>query len=70
MTAKPMTLLNLHDDLAQCHPSLARGKVWCRRCGGSRAVDPAECLRSGWPICHGATMTIDSPEEQRALRCR
>ena len=28
-------------------------------------VDSAECMRIGWPKCHGETMTIDSPEERR-----
>lgn len=67
MTAKPMTL---HDNIAESHPSIARGSVWCRRCHASKGVDPAECLRSGWPRCCGATMTIDSPDEQRQLRAR
>ncbi len=49
--------------LAKCHPSLVRGQVWCRQCGATQKVDSAECLRSGWPLCCGYTMTIDSPEE-------
>ena len=27
-------------------------------------VDAAKCLREGWPKCHGATMSIDKPEER------
>ena len=50
--------------LAQVHPSLARGMVWCRTCGSSRRVDSSHALRHGWPKCCGYTMTIDSPEEQ------
>jgi len=53
--------------LAQCHPSLARGQVWCTACGATRRVDSASAFRHGWPKCCGFTMTIDSPEERRAL---
>lgn len=55
-------LNGLHDTLAASHPALARGQVWCRSCGATRKVDSARCLRSGWPKCCGATMTIDPPE--------
>jgi hypothetical protein len=61
--------IGLHDKLANCHPSLRRGQVWCRHCGAAMRVDSADCLRSGWPKCCGYTMTIDSPEE-RASRAR
>lgn len=53
--------------LATCHPSLTRGRVWCRTCGRTQRVDSGACLSRGWPKCCGFTMTIDSPEEQRAL---
>lgn len=46
------------------HPKLDRGRVWCRRCGATKAVDSAACLRHGWPSCCGETMTIDSPSER------
>lgn len=49
-------------------PKIARGQVWCRKCGGTRKVDGARALRTGWPKCCGQTMTIDSPEEQRGSR--
>lgn len=52
----------LHDVLAQSHPSLARGQVWCKECRATRKVDSAECFRSGWPKCCGYTMTIDHPD--------
>jgi hypothetical protein len=48
-------------------PQLARGLVWCTRCGRTEKVNAAECLRYGWPKCHGETMTIDSPEESKRL---
>ncbi len=60
--------MGLHETLATCHPSLTRGRVWCRKCGATRKVDSGECLRHGWPECCGETMTIDSPDEQRRLR--
>jgi hypothetical protein len=52
----------LHENLANCHPSIARGKVWCRTCGREKKVDPAESMRTGWPKCCGYTMTIDHPD--------
>jgi hypothetical protein len=50
--------------LAEAHPSLSRGMVWCRKCGRSEKVDGADCLRNGWPKCCGQTMTIDAPSER------
>lgn len=50
-----------YEKIAASHPALARGKVWCKTCGREERVDSAECLRSGWPLCHGSTMTIDNP---------
>ncbi len=50
-------------------PKLMRGRVWCRHCGrGPIQVNSTECLKSGWPKCCSSTMTIDSPEEQIALK--
>ena len=37
-------------------PSL--GKVWCSRCGKGLRVNAAACLVVGWPVCHGAKMTV------------
>lgn len=53
----------LYDTIAESHPSLLRGVVWCGRCGRSRAVDAARCLRDGWPRCCSITMSIDKPAE-------
>jgi len=58
----------IHNKLATCHPALIRGRVWCTTCGSSQAVNPAECLRTGWPKCCGYTMTIDSPEERAEFK--
>ncbi|MBE7465442.1 MAG: hypothetical protein HS116_18345 [Planctomycetes bacterium] len=55
----------VHEQIARSHPKLARGQVWCRRCGGTRKVDPAASLQAGWPKCCGATMTIDAPEARK-----
>lgn len=38
--------------------------VYCLKCGNTQAVDPADCLTSGWPTCCGETMTIDRPGER------
>lgn len=54
----------LYRQLAASHPSLARGEVWCTKCGAHQYVNPAKSLRWGWPRCCGFTMTIDSPEER------
>jgi len=52
---------SLHETLSNCHPSIARGKVWCRTCGREKKVNPAESMRTGWAKCCGYTMTIDHP---------
>lgn len=59
----------LHERIAEDVPQIKRGMVWCTVCSRSQKVDGADCLRHGWPKCHGLTMTIDSPEE-RALRAK
>lgn len=60
-------MTSLHDRIASSVPQIRRGAVWCRTCGQLQRVDGAYCLRHGWPHCCGQTMTIDSPDEQRAL---
>jgi hypothetical protein len=57
----------LHERIANDVPSIKRGIVWCTVCGRSQKVVGADCLRHGWPKCHGYTMTIDSPEERASL---
>ena len=56
-----------YENVTKSLNKLHRGRVWCRTCGQSQRVDSAHCIRNGWPKCCGETMTIDSPEEQRAL---
>lgn len=61
----------LYDKLANCHPSLSRGQVWCSKCGRTTHVNGSDALagrNGGWPRCCGYTMTIDSPEERVALK--
>lgn len=53
-----------YQQIAQSHPSLSRGIVWCCECGRSQKVNAAGALQIGWPKCCGYTMTIDSPEER------
>ena len=60
-------MTGLYQRMANSHPSLTRGQVWCKSCGATRRVDSAIALKSGWPKCCGYTMTIDSPEEQVRL---
>lgn len=52
---------SLYDTIAASHPSLLAGLVWCGRCGKSRSVDAARCLREGWPKCCESTMGLDKP---------
>lgn len=56
-------LMNIHETIAASDPALRRGQVWCKTCGRIETVDGAECLRSGWPKCCGATMSLGSPED-------
>ena len=60
--------LSIHERIADAVPQIKRGRVWCRTCGRDQSVDGANALRFGWPRCCGFTMTIDSPDEQVALR--
>lgn len=42
---------SLHETLANCHPSIARGKVWCRTCGDSLPL-VSECTTRDWIITY------------------
>jgi hypothetical protein len=59
---------NLYAKAAASHPSLSRGIVWCTVCGRSERANAAGSLKHGWPKCCGYTMTIDSPEERKAMK--
>ena len=54
----------MYTQMANSHPKLSRGQVWCKKCGRTQKVDSATSLRYGWPKCCGETMTIDAPDEQ------
>lgn len=56
----------LHEKMTTSHPSLMRGKVWCKTCGREQSVQAVKALQRGWPKCCSYTMTIDSPEERAA----
>lgn len=60
----------LRETLATCHPNLARGIVWCHKCGAMQRVNVAKCFGRGWPVHCGETMSIDSPDERAALKAR
>jgi hypothetical protein len=61
-------MTDLIAELAEAHPKLSRGMVWCTSCGRSQRVNSGVALSNGWPKCCGYTMTIDSPEERAAMR--
>jgi len=54
----------MYKEMANSHPKLSRGQVWCLKCGHTEKVDSADCLANGWPECCGYTMTIDNPKER------
>lgn len=60
----------IHARIAEDVPQIKRGLVWCHRCGAEKAVDGAECLRSGWPECCGATMSLDPQQGQGIAHAR
>ena len=52
-------------------PQIARGQVWCKKCGHTEKVNgTAAIFGGGWPKCCGYTMTIDSPAEQAAFEAK
>lgn len=59
--------MGLHSKIVEDVPQLKRGQVWCYDCGHTEKVNSTECLRTGWPMCCGVTMSIDSPKERLTL---
>ncbi len=47
-------VLGIHETAAKYLPTSVR----CDVCGSGQAVEPAECLRSGWPECCSQTMSF------------
>jgi len=60
--------MSLYNKITNNVPELQRGKVWCRTCGREQDVNPADCLRNGWPKCCGYTMTIDHPDTWKCAK--
>jgi len=60
----------MYNEMANSHPSLARGMVWCTVCKRSQKVNSSQAFQTGWPKCCGYTMTIDSPEEREAMKAK
>lgn len=56
---------DLYDSMIKRNPKLARGKVWCLKCGREQTVNPKVCLANKWPTCCDQTMSLDSPEERK-----
>jgi len=60
-----INLTKLYNDAA-ADAGLTRRIVTCRTCRREKTVNGAECLRHGWPKCHGQTMTLDPlPPKER-----
>jgi hypothetical protein len=45
---------SMYEEMAEKLPNI----VHCKTCGREVEVNPAECLRWGWPRCCEATMTL------------
>jgi hypothetical protein len=48
----------MYKDMAETLPNT----VHCDKCDRYQTVDPAQCLRRGWPQCCGQTMVLKSKE--------
>lgn len=66
MSLKPFK----HQSVVDQVPQLKRGQVWCYDCGYITTVPSASALKLGWPTHCGYTMSIDSPEERKALKAQ
>lgn len=53
-----------YDALVKDVPGLQEGRLFCSSCGRTAHVDPREALAGGWPVCCGATMSLDTPQER------
>jgi hypothetical protein len=54
---------SVYTDIANSHPSLKSGDVWCRECGAKKNIKSSNALKNGYPKCCGYTMTIDNPSK-------
>ena len=60
--------LDIMSDAIRSSPQLRRGKVWCLKCGKVLRVKSMDCMSYGWPKCCEQTMSLDSPEERKAIK--
>lgn len=54
----PRIPMNIHGDIVSKVPELQFCWVQCTKCGKTINVDAERCLQSGWPECHGCTMSL------------
>lgn len=55
---------SFYESIVNDVPQPKAGIVHCHECGNSIRVNAAYCLRSGWPKCHGQTMSLDPAKEK------
>ena len=60
--------MGLYEDMANSHPKLKRGMVWCLKCGNFEKVKSNEAMLRGWPMCCGQTMSLESKQELKEKR--
>ncbi len=53
-----INLNKIYNDIA-ADAGFTRRVVTCHKRGRELTVNGAECLRRGWPVCHGQTMSLD-----------
>lgn len=53
----------MFNQMVALSPKLTSGIIWCHVCGNQKSVDSTRCLKQGWPLCCGQTMSLDPPEE-------
>lgn len=63
---KPFNEAGFMADLADI-PQIKRGLVFCHTCGRTEQIGVGN-FQTGWPMCCGQTMSLDSPEEREKLR--
>jgi len=63
LTGEFRHLAGIHGRVAKA-AGLELCQVRCKTCGNSQTVKGADCLRRGWPRCHGETMQL-IPKEPR-----
>lgn len=67
---QPDWLRESFQKLADDCPTLKAGIVHCSKCLTERKVDVVECMLTGWPECHGETMSLGVAGEVEPIRLR